>query len=221
MAIVYPIDWLNVGRLTALIVEQQTAVASTVSPYSYKEQTQAYQGERFSFSADIALEDEADIRGFNAWISSLRGGLGTFRVSWEDLKLATDLSLAPTPIIGTGVFMRGQRTFVIDIVDHPALTPAHIGHPFSIYANVSGVQWHTGVVSALTGGGNADIEVFPALRSDIPLGVGNAPYSMAFTQSVATPNINFLTCRLSDTPTLPIRSPYRAQVRLNFAEVIV
>ena len=158
MAIQYPIDWWNVGRLTALSMSQENAIAITESPYTGVKQAQTYPKARFSFVADVVLETKEEITAMNAWLGQLRGQLGTFNINWCDLALCRDaaqqINLYTAPALP-----RGTDTLTGVIAGTDAITEWQ-GYPF-LWSPVDQIPI-TAIATKITWADNlADITFFP------------------------------------------------------------
>jgi len=83
MAITYPLTFPEIDGKT--IIEKITmrhinSVAVTQSPFNYKQQVQDYGGVRWEAEVTIRPLTHTEAKTFNAFISSCKGSLGTFKM---------------------------------------------------------------------------------------------------------------------------------------------
>lgn len=80
MSITYPLESPTQFGVTALTWGPLTNTARAKAPWTFQDLVQVFDGEMWRGELSIALQREADGRELAAWITSLKGGRGTFKL---------------------------------------------------------------------------------------------------------------------------------------------
>ena len=111
MAITYPLALPTTKASSRIVFEAVNAVALTESPFTFQQQIQVHQGERWEARVSLPVMERADAAEWIAFLLALRGLEGTFHLGDPDGKTARG-SLGGTPLV-KGASQSG-RTLITD-----------------------------------------------------------------------------------------------------------
>ena len=169
MSITYPLDSPTQFGVSALTWGPVTNTARAKAPWTFQDIVQVFAGEMWQGELSIALQTEADGRALAAWITSLKGTKGTFKLG--DPALSAPLGSAAvtpgTPVID-GVGQTGNQLAIsglppnvtgyllagdmMQVGAFPISAPAD-AHLHMVLADVDA-----------DGTGRATLDIFPSLR---------------------------------------------------------
>ena len=169
MSITYPLDSPTQFGVSALSWGPMTNTARAKAPWTFEDIVQVFAGEMWVGELTIALQTEADGRALAAWITSLKGTRGTFKLG-DPAALAPLGSAADAP--GTPVINgAGQTGNQLMISGLPAGAADYLlagdmlqvgAFPISAPVNAH-LHMVLNDVDA-DGGGLATLDIYPTLR---------------------------------------------------------
>lgn len=78
MAIIYPLSLPATNSISDIRLSAMNAIAYSRSPFTFTGQAHAYAGEMWSADITLKAMRETDAEKWSAWLTALRGQLGTF-----------------------------------------------------------------------------------------------------------------------------------------------
>jgi hypothetical protein len=166
MSITYPLSLPTVTGFKSLIITQDANVALTESPWSYNQQIQQNQGQRWMFDAVLPVMTRASAMVWQAFFLSLNGRQGTFTMG--------DPANTATQGIGTGTPLVNGASQIGQTINTDGWTPSQTG----ILKAGDWVQFGSGLTARLykqlvdvnsDGSGNAALTLWPNVS------IGNSP----------------------------------------------
>jgi len=153
MAITYPLTFPEIDGKT--IIEKMTmrhvnSVAVTQSPFTFKQQVQDYGGVRWEAEVTIRPLTHTEAKTFNAFISSCKGSLGTF-------KMGNPLDITSVPATATlqNAHDAGSDGLRVAFADSRRIS---VGDYISISNHLYLVLGRTSI------GGGEKLDIMPSLR---------------------------------------------------------
>jgi hypothetical protein len=159
MAISYPLSLPTVSGIRAVEFRAVNAVAYSASPFTFAGQAHAYPGQMWQADVTLApMRDRADAEEWNAFLLSLRGQFGTFLLGDPN---ASTLRGTATSCTVTGV--AGANTISATVPSGETLLA---GDYIQVGSGAS-ARLHKVLANYTGTGAAADLEIWPAFRSDI------------------------------------------------------
>ena len=169
MSITYPLDSPTQFGVSALTWGPMTNTARAKAPWTFQDIVQVFAAEMWTGELSIALQTEADGRALAAWITSLKGTRGTFKLG--DPAISAPLgsaAVAPgTPVID-GVGQTGNQLAISGL---PAGAQGYLlaGDMLQVgaFPISAPVDAHLHMVLTdvdVDGAGKATLDIFPTLR---------------------------------------------------------
>lgn len=156
MTISYPITPPVTTGQSNIKLYQKTVVAISASPFTYQQQVQQHEGEKWVLSVAIDPLVRSEAAPWYAFLAKLRGKRGTFY--WGDVNTAT-----PQGAVGGTPLVKGAaQTGYVLLTDGwtPGAAILKAGDFFqigtSLYLNLVDVS--------ADGSGNASLDIWPAIR---------------------------------------------------------
>lgn len=152
MAIVYPLSIPNTCGIESIEFKALNAVATSQSPFTYKQQIVAHQGQRWEAVVNTPSTRREDAAKWKAFLTSLRGPIGTFLLSDPDY-VEPQGSVSSCVISGS----TGEETVTV------SMTGSLLAGDYIQLGSGSSARLHQ-VLQDQTGSGS--LEIWPKLRAD-------------------------------------------------------
>lgn len=167
MALVYPLSPPN-GNFRSVELFGRQAAAVATSPTTYQQQVQRWTGERWEASFSLPrICDRAEAEAWVAFLLGLQGPFRTFR-SGTPQSVTTMGTLVAEVVLANGLTAAGFSE--VPLKGLPALQANVFRAGDLIEIEIAGHKSLHKVLQdvASAAGGVATIDIFPALRSDVP-----------------------------------------------------
>jgi hypothetical protein len=172
MSIVYPLSLPTSIGIESIELRAVNAVATSQSPFTYKQQIVSHQGQRWEASVSVASNIRRDLAApWKAFLTALKGQTGTFLLGDPDYAtpqgvVSGDTVLADNGAV-TGANVSGESTIHVDgftaNTDNLLLPGDYIqlgsGATATLHQVLTAVDSDTG--------GAATIDIWPHLRRDL------------------------------------------------------
>lgn len=157
MAISYPRPLLTHTGFESIELRAMNAVAISQSPFTFSTQVQAYQGQMWQADISLPPMPREDAEKWVAWLVSLRGQYGTFLLG--DPLGASPRGTATAAVINGS---SGDNTVLATVSNGDTL----LAGDYIQLGSGSSATLHKVLVDYTGTGSPADLEIWPALRSD-------------------------------------------------------
>ena len=170
MAIVYPLTFPTIKQASAITWGGRSAVAVSVSVFSFVQQSQRHQGQMWFGTVTFPPMERADAAEFQAFLASLNGREGTFNYGDPAAKtargVATGTPLANTVGSPSTNLKRGQE-FITDGWTASQTGILKAGDYLQVGSG-SGAHLHMNLTDQNSdGSGNATFDLWPRLRENV------------------------------------------------------
>ncbi len=152
MAISFPLDTPTTIGMESIEIRAVNAVATSQSPFTYKQQIVAHQGQRWEASVSIPPVRRGLAASWKAFLTSLKGQQGTFLLGDPDYATPRGTVSACT-LSGSA----GDETVTV------VMTGSLLAGDYIQLGSGSTAKLHQ-VLKDQTG--NGELEIWPALRAD-------------------------------------------------------
>ena len=165
MAITYPLDLPTDIGIASIKLSATNAVALTSSPFSYKQQVHAHSGQMWKASVSIPPVLRPLAEPWVAFLLSLKGRLGTFRLGDPNCKEPRGAAKDSSDTLSIGsTATSGSNTLTLQGV--PTFTNYFLAGDYIQVDN----QLFKVLTDASSSGGSITVDVWPNVRSQISSG---------------------------------------------------
>ncbi len=162
MAITYPRALPTANVAAAITISMVNAVAITESPFTFSQDVQKFDGERWEAIVTLPPMDRADARVWIAWLSSLKGQWGRFLMGDPDCETALG-SAGGSPLV-KGVGQVGE-SLAIDGAAASQTDWLKAGDYIQLGTGATATLHHVLADVNTDSGGNATLDIWPEMRT--------------------------------------------------------
>lgn len=159
MAITYPLTMPASPGPRSFTPGAETSVGTTRSPWTFSEQHQLNQGQRWTFRLDFPPTTDATARDWWAFLLGLNGTYGTFYAG-DPLWIAPRGTWAGSPVVNTG----GQSGQTLAMRGFTAGATVKAGDYFQHGSGSSSRLYAVVQDATADGSGEAQLEIWPRIR---------------------------------------------------------
>ena len=161
MSISYPLSFPTHTNVSSIELHTINAVAMSMSPFTFKQQVFAHQGQRWEADVSLPPMKRSDAEQWVAWIVSLKGLRGTFLMG-DPVGCSARGSVGGTPVV-QGAGQIGD-TLNIDGATASQTGWAKAGDYIQL-GSASSASLHKVLADANSdGGGNVTLDIWPNLN---------------------------------------------------------
>lgn len=162
MAITYPLALPTANVAAAISINMVNAVAQSESPFTFSQDVQKFDGERWEAEVTLPPMHREDARQWIAWLSSLKGQYGRFLMGDPDCETALG-SAGGSPLVN-GIGQTGEN-LTIDGAAASQTGWLKAGDYIQLGTGATATLHHALTDVDTNVSGQASFDIWPAMRS--------------------------------------------------------